>query len=150
MRDGSMRMSAKKLSEEQYKSDHSGLDSSHSLLSLIHSERPLFQYAHTTWGMTTLGMAAITALAAIVSVWLKKDRAALICTVGEVTLILWGWALAQYPYLVTPDVTIADSAPPATLTLVLVALLAGACALFPSLYYLYRIFKGATIMRVLE
>ena len=100
--------------------------------------------------MTTLGMAAITALAAIVSVWLKKDRAALICTVGEVTLILWGWALAQYPYLVTPDVTIADSAPPATLTLVLVALLAGACALFPSLYYLYRIFKGATIMRVLE
>ena len=122
------------------------------VLIISQSGAPAVRYdlAHTTWGMTTLGMAAITALAAIVSVWLKKDRAALICTVGEVTLILWGWALAQYPYLVTPDVTIADSAPPATLTLVLVALLAGACALFPSLYYLYRIFKGATIMRVLE
>lgn len=109
-----------------------------------------YDLAHTTWGVATMAMAALSALAAIVSVWLRKDRAALICTVGEVTLILWGWALAQYPYLVTPDVTIADSAPPATLKLVLVALLAGACVLFPSLYYLYRIFKGGTILRVLE
>jgi cytochrome bd ubiquinol oxidase subunit II len=106
--------------------------------------------AHTPWGVVTMALAVLSACAAIVSVWLRKYRTALICTVGEVTLILWGWALAQYPYLVTPDVTIADSAPPATLKLVLAALLIGACALFPSLYYLYRIFKGGTILRVLE
>jgi cytochrome bd ubiquinol oxidase subunit II len=109
-----------------------------------------YDLAHTAWGMVTMALAMFSALAAIMSVWLRKYRAALVCTVSEVTLILWGWGLAQYPYLVTPDVTIADSAPPATLKLILVALLIGACVLFPSLYYLYRIFKGATILRVLE
>jgi cytochrome bd ubiquinol oxidase subunit II len=58
--------------------------------------------------------------------------------------------VAQYPYLVIPDVTITDSAPIQTLQLVLAALLIGALLLFPSLYYLYRIFKGGTIRRAME
>jgi hypothetical protein len=34
--------------------------------------------------------------------------------------------------------------------LVLAVLLLGALMLFPSLYYLYRIFKGGSILRALE
>lgn len=50
--------------------------------------------------------------------------------------------LAQYPYLIPPDLTIrAAAAPPITLILVLWALLAGGLVLFPSLVYLLRVFK---------
>ena len=104
----------------------------------------------TIWGIMIVALAGLSALGALVSLWQKKDRAAFVFGVSEVILILWGWALAQYPYLVEPDVTIADAAPVQTLQLVLVALLAGALVLFPSLYYLYRVFKGGTILRALE
>ncbi len=109
-----------------------------------------FHLVHTTWGLANVAFAALSALGAFMFLWRRRYRAALFCTAGEVTLILWGWAFAQYPYLVTPDVTIADAAPIQTLELLLAALLIGALLLFPSLYYLYRIFKGGTILRALE
>ena len=61
---------------------------------------------------------------------------------GQVTLILLGWAFAQFPYLVEPDISITSAAAPQiTLELLLGALIAGALLLFPSYYYLFRIFK---------
>lgn len=58
-------------------------------------------------------------------------------------LILLGWAFAQYPHIVEPDLTIASAAGPlATLQLLLAALVAGVVLLFPSYYYLFRIFKS--------
>ncbi|WP_447987412.1 cytochrome d ubiquinol oxidase subunit II [Nitrospira sp. Nam74] len=104
----------------------------------------------TAGGITIVSLTVLSAMAALVALWQKKDRAAFVFAVSEVSLILGGWALAQYPYLVEPDVTIADAAPSSTLQLVLIALLAGALVLFPSLYYLYRVFKGGTILRALE
>ncbi|HEY9501122.1 MAG TPA: cytochrome d ubiquinol oxidase subunit II, partial [Pyrinomonadaceae bacterium] len=61
---------------------------------------------------------------------------------GQVTLILLGWAFSQFPYLVEPDISISSAAAPQiTLRLLLGALIAGALLLFPSYYYLFRIFK---------
>jgi cytochrome bd ubiquinol oxidase subunit II len=56
---------------------------------------------------------------------------------------VWGWAVAQYPYLVPPDLTVAAAAPAATLRLVLQAMGLGAVVLLPSLVYLFRVFKTA-------
>jgi cytochrome d ubiquinol oxidase subunit II len=85
------------------------------------------------------GIAAVTAIAAL---WTRRFRLARAAAAAQVTFILWGWAAAQYPYLLPPTLTIeAAAAPSRTLTLVLIALAAGACVLFPSLYYLFRIFK---------
>ncbi|HRC77738.1 MAG TPA: cytochrome d ubiquinol oxidase subunit II, partial [Kouleothrix sp.] len=65
---------------------------------------------------------------------------------AQITLIMLGWAAAQFPYLVEPHITIADAAaPPVTLRLLLIALAVGALLLFPSLYFLYRIFKGPEV-----
>ena len=51
--------------------------------------------------------------------------------------------LAQFPHLVTPDVTIQNAAAPeSTLKFLLLALGAGAVVLLPSLFYLFQIFKG--------
>jgi cytochrome d ubiquinol oxidase subunit II len=84
--------------------------------------------------------AAITALAAL---WQRRWRAARVAAASQVSLILWGWALGQYPYVIPPDLTIADAAAPsATLRVVGIALVAGALVLFPSLYYLLKVFKG--------
>ena len=109
-----------------------------------------YQLSHTIWGTMTLAIAGFSALAALTSLWRRMYRMAFVCTVSEVIFIVWGWGVAQYPYLVVPAVTIADSAPIQTLQLVLVTVVIGALLLFPSLYYLYRIFKGGTIRRALE
>ena len=48
--------------------------------------------------------------------------------------IVWGWALAQYPFLIRPGVTIQSAATPAaTLRLLLTFLVVGALVLFPAL-----------------
>ena len=66
---------------------------------------------------------------------------------GQVTLILWGWALAQFPYLVEPTLTIYNAAAPlVTLRVVLFALVAGAVVLLPSYYFLFRVFKDSSVI----
>jgi cytochrome d ubiquinol oxidase subunit II len=84
--------------------------------------------------------AAITAIAAL---WLRRYRLARIAAAAQVSLILWGWLIAQYPYLIPPALTIRDAAAPAvTLRLLAFGLGAGAVILLPSLRYLLRTFKG--------
>ena len=86
------------------------------------------------------GAAAVTALAAL---WYCRWRLARAAAAVQVSLILWGWALSQRPYILPPDLTVAAAAaPPATLRLALAALVLGAVVLLPSLYYLFRVFKA--------
>jgi cytochrome d ubiquinol oxidase subunit II len=60
-------------------------------------------------------------------------------------LILCGWVLAQFPFLVPPDIALNEAAAPETvLCLVLLASTGGVLILIPSLAYLFRIFKGET------
>jgi cytochrome d ubiquinol oxidase subunit II len=62
---------------------------------------------------------------------------------GEMACILAAWAVAQYPYLIIPDVTIANaSAPSSVLLAATLASAAGMALLLPSLWYLFYIFKG--------
>jgi cytochrome d ubiquinol oxidase subunit II len=84
-----------------------------------------------------------TAIAAIAAIYRRAYQLARIAAAAQVMLILSGWAIAQYPYIVPPDLTIQNAAAPrATLVLVLSALAAGGLVLFPSLAYLFRVFKG--------
>ena len=89
------------------------------------------------------------ALGAIWALWTRRFYLARALAAAQVTLILAGWGAAQYPYLVEPNITIqAAAAPPITLRLLLIALAAGALVLFPSIYVLFRIFKGPDAFRV--
>jgi len=86
------------------------------------------------------GAAAVAALAAL---WRRRYRVARLAAAAQVSLILWGWAVSQYPYLLPPDLTVAAAAAPdVTLRLALGGLALGAAVLFPSLYYLFRVFKS--------
>jgi cytochrome d ubiquinol oxidase subunit II len=85
------------------------------------------------------GAAAVTAIAALAT---RRFRLARAAVAAQTVLILLGWALAQSPYLVVPDVTLQTAAAsPRTQRLLLVALAAGLPVLVPSLWLLFRVFK---------
>jgi cytochrome d ubiquinol oxidase subunit II len=95
------------------------------------------------WAVGLHVLTAIFAIGAFLTLWTRRYGLARICAAAQVTLILLGWAFAQFPHLVEPDLTISSAtAPQITLELLLGALAAGAILLFPSYYYLFRIFKA--------
>jgi cytochrome d ubiquinol oxidase subunit II len=87
------------------------------------------------------GLAAVAVLAAL---WWRRYHVARVAVGAQASLIIWGWAVSQYPYLIPPDLTVETAAAPeATLRLVLVALGLGIVLLVPSIVYLFRVFKAA-------
>jgi cytochrome d ubiquinol oxidase subunit II len=102
----------------------------------------MYQGLTNWWAPVLLGWTALSAITATLALWFRKFYLARIAAVAQVTFVLLGWGLAQFPHLVTPDVTIQNAAAPeSTLKLLLVALGAGAVVLLPSLFYLFQIFK---------
>ena len=98
--------------------------------------------SRTWWALGLQASTAVFAVGAFYALWTRSYRLARLCAAAQVTLILLGWAFAQYPHLVEPDITIFYAAAPrSTLQLLLGALVLGALLLFPSYYYLFRIFK---------
>lgn len=87
----------------------------------------------------------------LLALWFRFFQVARASAMLQVALILWGCALALHPYLVPPNLTIANTAaPPIVQKLLLGALGAGSVILLPSLYYLFRIFKGHTFPMIRE
>ncbi|MEO6210122.1 MAG: cytochrome d ubiquinol oxidase subunit II [Gemmatimonadaceae bacterium] len=114
------------------------------VLALSWSAAPMVRRALMggSWALPFHIVTGISAVTAIAALWTRRYRLARAAAAAQVTFILWGWAAAQYPYLLPPTLTIEGAAAPMrTLVLALWALAAGACVLFPSLYYLFRIFK---------
>jgi len=98
------------------------------------------------WALPYVAATGLTAAAAFGALWRRRYGLARVAAAAKVSLLVWGWALAQYPYLVPPDLTVAGTAaPPVTLRLVLIGLGAGSIVVIPSLYYLFRVFKMAGV-----
>ena len=62
--------------------------------------------------------------------------------VGQVILVVGGWAGSQFPYVVPPDVTLADHSPDNVLWLVLTILAVGAPPLVVAYAWMMWVFKG--------
>jgi len=98
--------------------------------------------SRSSWALGLHILTAASAIGAFYTLWTRHYMAARVCAAAQVTLILLGWAFAQFPYLIEPGISITSAAAPQiTLQLLLGALIAGALLLFPSYYYLFRIFK---------
>jgi cytochrome d ubiquinol oxidase subunit II len=114
------------------------------VLLLSHNAAPLVRTGlmASSWALPLHLATGVSAVGVLAALWLRRFRLARVAAGLQVSLIFWGWALAQYPLLVPPDLTIANSAAPAsTLRLVLIALGVGGAVLFPSLWYLFQVFK---------
>jgi cytochrome d ubiquinol oxidase subunit II len=93
------------------------------------------------WGLqlVTFGVA----IAALWAIRARVFRAAQVLVIFQAALIVAGWGLAQYPYLIPPDITIdLAAAPHTTLRALTLTLAGGAVVLFPSFYFLFYVFKG--------
>jgi cytochrome d ubiquinol oxidase subunit II len=57
-------------------------------------------------------------------------------------MVIWGWAAAQYPYLVPPTIKVESAkAPDNILWLLMVTIAGGTTLLAPALLYLFYLFK---------
>ena len=99
--------------------------------------------AREWWSIPFQAITGLAAVGAIAALWARRFRLARVLAMAQITLILWGWGLAQLPYLVEPDLTFESAAAPeSVLRPLVVALAAGVVLLGPSLAYLYRVFKA--------
>lgn len=93
------------------------------------------------WAIPLHFATAVSALAGLVLLWVERFGLARIAVAAQVSLILWGWALAQYPYAIRPHLTLRAAAAPENVQVVLLQVLAvGAVILLPSLLFLFGIF----------
>jgi cytochrome d ubiquinol oxidase subunit II len=98
------------------------------------------------WSIPLVAAEGAAAAGAFASLALRRYPLARACAAAQVSLLLIGWGMAQYPYLVRPDVTVfSAAASPGTLRLLLCALAAGAVLLFPAIFLLLRVFKWEAI-----
>jgi cytochrome bd ubiquinol oxidase subunit II len=86
--------------------------------------------------------AVIATIVSAQALWSRNYRRARIAAAAQVAFILLGWGVAQFPYLVRPDITIFSAASPSpVITSLVVAVLIGAVVLVPSLALLMYVFK---------
>jgi cytochrome d ubiquinol oxidase subunit II len=99
--------------------------------------------AEAWWSLPFQLFTGVVATSTLWAVWGRYYQQARILAMIQVTMIIWGWGLAQFPYIVEPDLTFSNTATSDNvMRLVLIALVAGAVLLVPSLWYLFQVFKG--------
>jgi cytochrome d ubiquinol oxidase subunit II len=90
-----------------------------------------------------VALGVLLAPASAAAMWQRHYTTARGLAVGQVVVLLAGWGLAQWPYIIYPDLSLhAAAAPPATLAFVLGTLPVGLGLLLPSLWFLFAVFKG--------
>src|SRR5262245_54307612 len=90
-------------------------------------------------GLPGLVLSVVAGVATLALVWRRRYEPARYSAAVAVAAVIAGWALAQSPVFL-PGLTIkAAAAPRSTLIAVIVAVLAGALILFPSLALLFRL-----------
>lgn len=100
------------------------------------------------WSLPFHLLTGVIALLTIVLLVVRKYRGAQFAAGGHVTLMIVGWAGAQYPNIIPPSLSFADAATHASVLRALsIALIVGFVFLIPAFVYLYRVFKPSVFGR---
>ncbi len=98
---------------------------------------------NSIWSVPFHLLTGAVAIWAIWAIWKRHFPLTRILVPVQVTLIILGWGLAQYPYLITPNLTFSNTAASkSVLKPVLVVIVIGGIMLVPAFWYLYAVFKG--------
>jgi cytochrome d ubiquinol oxidase subunit II len=109
----------------------------------VATDAPLLWNGFRRHSWPLVGGSVIAGFLALESLARHRYRAAVLGAALAVSTVIWGWAAAQYPYLVPPTITIEDSKAPANVLWFLIATTgAGAALLLPALAYLLYLFKA--------
>ena len=91
-------------------------------------------------------LSALCGIGAMALLYRHARRGARELAVGAVVAIIWGWGVAQYPYLLPTDLTIAaGAATDATLTMVLIVFVVAVILVIPSLALLYALTQRSVL-----
>lgn len=89
-------------------------------------------------------VAAVFLVASVGLLFLRRYWFARAAAILQVVAVFGAWAVAQYPYLLVPDITIQDAASPRSVLVAMsVLIIAYVVVLGPSLYLLFRLFKSS-------
>jgi cytochrome bd ubiquinol oxidase subunit II len=111
-------------------------------LFVLRADAPLLFEGLTGRALPVVVLSVVAGVAAFVLLATRRYVPARLASALAVTAILVGWAVAQYPYLLLPELTIEEAAGGrATLVAMLVALVGGSLILVPALVYLYVLFQ---------
>jgi cytochrome d ubiquinol oxidase subunit II len=85
-------------------------------------------------------LSAVCGIAVMVLLWRRTRRGTRALAIGAVAAIVWGWGVAQHPYLLPQTLTISQgAAPEATLTGVLIVFGIAVLLVIPSIALLYSL-----------
>ena len=109
-----------------------------------HSDRTgapdLYEGLTTGAGLACVIASALAGLVTLALEWRERFEIARYSAAVAVAAIVAGWAFAQEPYILPPDLTVrAAAAPDSTLTALLIAATVGIALLLPALAWLFRL-----------
>jgi cytochrome bd ubiquinol oxidase subunit II len=116
------------------------------LLVLRSDARDLFDGLTSGTGLVMVLVSGAAGAATLAFVWTERYGLARVTASAAVAAIVVGWALAQNPYLLPPDLKLDDAAASdATLSAVVISMAIGMVILAPSLWFLYRLVLRGTL-----
>jgi cytochrome d ubiquinol oxidase subunit II len=111
-------------------------------LIFLHSDAPALAHGLAHRGLPLVVVSAVAGVISLGLLYRQHFLTARLTAAAAVTAVLWAWALAQYPHLLNPSLTITAAAATRTvLSATLVSLGIGAVLLVPSLTWLYVLFQ---------
>jgi cytochrome d ubiquinol oxidase subunit II len=100
----------------------------------------------TSEGLPLVIASALCGLGVLALLWRGERRGARPLAVGAVVAVIWGWGVAQYPYLLPQTLTINEgAAPSATLTAVLIVFGVAVVVVLPALGFLYTLAQRSVL-----
>jgi cytochrome d ubiquinol oxidase subunit II len=111
-------------------------------ISILHTDAPRLADGLTGRALSITILSGVGGLGSLVLLATRRYTLARVSAATAVAAVLWAWAVAQYPHLLQPGLTIAQArAEHAVLVATLISLGVGAALLVPSLAWLYALFQ---------
>ncbi|MGH3882609.1 MAG: cytochrome d ubiquinol oxidase subunit II [Pseudonocardiaceae bacterium] len=111
-------------------------------IAVLRADAPLLFNGLISRGLPLIVASAAGGIGSIVLLMNRRTGLARVAAALAVITVIWGWAVAQYPYLLQPALTVhAAAAPATTLRAMLISLVVGAALVVPSLAVLFTLFQ---------
>ena len=112
-------------------------------IAVLGTDAPELFHGLTHRGLPAVLASALAGAASLVLLFRRRYVAVRVAAAVAVAAVLWGWALAQYPFMLPPGTRYPDvAATRSVLDATLVVTAIGTALLLPSLYWLLRLFQG--------
>ena len=111
-------------------------------IGILHADAPRLFHGLTHRGLPLIVGSAVFGVASLGLLWSRRYGLVRVTAALAVVAVVWGWGVAQFPYILEPQLTFRQAAAPATtLHAMLVSLGVGAAILVPPLVWLYVLFQ---------